>query len=228
MSRSPERHRQKTTRMDEAYRRLKQEILENRLPPGYQAMESDLAENLRMSRTPVREALIRLQNEGMVEIIPRRGMRVLPLSASDMREIYEVLTCIESEAAALLAQQKPDENELAPLINASAAMEEAIEMDDLEAWSKADSGFHRGLMDLCGNRRFADIASKYLDQAHRARLFTLRLRQKPRRSTRDHKEHIRLILKGESEQVRRSYRQHRERTRQELMEIIGKYKINTL
>lgn len=79
MSILPEKKKHKMTRMDEAYRRLKQAIMENRMPPGYQAMESDLAENLRMSRTPVREALICLQNEGMVEVIPRRGMRVLPL-----------------------------------------------------------------------------------------------------------------------------------------------------
>ena len=61
---------------DEAYGLLKAEILENRMPPGFQALEQDLAQRLNMSRTPVREALIRLQEEGLVEVVPRRGMRV--------------------------------------------------------------------------------------------------------------------------------------------------------
>lgn len=145
-----------------------------------------------------------------------------------MREIYELLTCIESEAAGLLARKKPGKKELQPLIEAVEAMQEAIDADDLDAWSAADSLFHHRLMALCGNRRLADIASMYLDQAHRARIFTLRLRQKPARSTKEHKEHIRLILKGESDQVRLVYRQHRERIRKELMEIISKYRINNL
>ena len=220
--------RQKTSRMDEAYKRIKQEIMENRMPPGYQALESELSENLKMSRTPVREALIRLQDEGMVEVVPRRGMRVLPLSAIDMREIYEVLVCIESEAAALLARKKPGKNKLKPLLEAMDAMEKAIAEDNLDAWSEADNRYHRRLMELCGNQRLADIASMYMDQAHRARMFTLRLRQKPSRSTEEHREHVRLIMKGESKRVRTYYRQHRERASKELMEIISKYRISNL
>lgn len=228
MSVLPLRKPQKISRTDKAYLKIKEEIMENRMPPGYQALEAELAENLQMSRTPVREALIRLQNEGMVEVIPRRGMRVLSLSPHDMQEIYEVLTCIESEAAALLARGKPTKKELKPLVDAMDAMEKAMAEDDLDAWSEADNRYHRRLLELCGNKRLADIAAMYMDQAHRARMFTLRLREKPSRSTEEHREHVRLILAGEVEQARESYRHHRERARIELMEIIKKYRISNL
>ena len=78
-----------------------------------------------MSRTPVREALIRLQKEGLVDVIPRHGMRVLPVSPTDMKEIYEILTALEAMAAELLAKRKPSDAELAPLERASRDMARA-------------------------------------------------------------------------------------------------------
>ena len=74
---------------ESAYSVLKHEIMENALSPGYQEMESELALRLGMSRTPVREAAIRLSKEGLVEIIPRKGIRVKPVSVNDMKEIYD-------------------------------------------------------------------------------------------------------------------------------------------
>ena len=91
----------------QAYTTIKHNILENRYPPGHQALEQELATELGMSRTPVREALIRLEREGLVELIPRRGMRVVPLSPADMKEIYDVLTGLETAALALMERKKP-------------------------------------------------------------------------------------------------------------------------
>ena len=95
----------KATRVSDAYDRLKAEILLGRMPPGFQAPEPEIALRLGMSRTPVREALIRLEAEGLVQLIPRRGARVLPVRAEDMREIYAILTALEPEAAAALSTQ---------------------------------------------------------------------------------------------------------------------------
>ena len=105
----------KNTRVTDAYVRLKNEIRENRLPPGFQAPEPEIAERLGMSRTPVREALIRLEAEGLVELIPRRGARVMPISPTDMAEIYDLLTALEPLAARLVANRKPTAEELKPL-----------------------------------------------------------------------------------------------------------------
>ena len=77
--------------VDVAYDKIRRRILDNIWPPGYRALEQEAALALGMSRTPVREALIRLQNEGLVELVPRHGMRVLPVSADDMRETARFL-----------------------------------------------------------------------------------------------------------------------------------------
>ena len=95
------------TLVDTAYQDIRRRILDNIWSPGYQALEQDIASQLGMSRTPVHEALTRLAKEGLVEVAPRRGMRVLPVSPNDMKEIYEILTALESMAASLLAARQP-------------------------------------------------------------------------------------------------------------------------
>ena len=71
--------------VEQAYRLIRQRILDNVYPAGYRALEREFAAELGLSRTPVREALLRLQAEGLIELIPRHGARVLPVSAVDMR-----------------------------------------------------------------------------------------------------------------------------------------------
>lgn len=198
------------------------------MAPGFQALESELATRLSMSRTPVREAVIRLQEEGLVEVIPRRGMRVLPLSPRDMREIYEVLTCVESEAAALVAATAPAERELEPLRQATRDMERALADGDLESWAEADHRYHVFLLNLCENKRLVHIAFTHFDQAHRVRMFTLRLRTVPRKSTRDHREQVDALRSGDPVLVRDMYRAHRERAAEELLDILEKFRLNNL
>ena len=117
---------EKSSRVNDAYLRLKEEIRSNDMPPGFQAPEPEIAERLGMSRTPVREALIRLEAEGLVELIPRRGARVLPIRTEDMKEIYEILTALEPDAAAALAARNPSPEALQPLIQATDEMEQAL------------------------------------------------------------------------------------------------------
>lgn len=119
--------------MNKAYETIKRRIVENEHPPGYQVLEAELAEPLGMSRTQIREAMVRLENEGLVEIIPRQGMRVVPSSASGMKEIHEVITALETMAVDLLARRELTENDLAPLETGLAEMENARENNDLES-----------------------------------------------------------------------------------------------
>ena len=86
-----------------AYAALKASILEGLLPPGEEAVEQAIADQLGMSRTPVHEAVLRLQHEGFLRVLPRRGVRVLPIDPEDLRQTYEVLIALEGAAAALLA-----------------------------------------------------------------------------------------------------------------------------
>lgn len=218
----------KSTRVEDAYSQIKEEIRANRMPPGFQAPEPEIAARLGMSRTPVREALIRLEAEGLVELVPRRGARVLPILAEDMHEIYEILTALEPEAAASLAARSPTEQDLAPLVDATRDMEAALKEKDLDRWAEADDRFHLGLLELHGNRRLTDFLGSLYDQAHRARMVTIRLRDLPVKSTKEHREVLEQLRKGDSAGARRVFRKHRERTAQELLFILDNYRLPQL
>lgn len=218
----------KTSRTDDAYMKLKSEIMDNRMPPGFQAPEPEIAVRLGMSRTPVREALLRLEADGLVELKPRRGARVLPLSLQDMRDIYEILTALEPEAAAALAKRKPDREALKPLIEATDDMASALAQDDLDAWAQADDRFHREMLKMHNNRRLTAFVTTLFDQAHRARMMTLRLRTPPKQSTRDHRTILKHIARGEVEQTRETFRHHRESAAKELLSLLETYRLTSL
>ncbi|CAG2154773.1 GntR family transcriptional regulator [Cupriavidus numazuensis] len=210
------------TMPEAAYRKVRDNILENRWPPGFQATEQEVASQLEMSRTPVREALLRLQQEGLVEVVPRHGVRVLPVSPADMKEIYEVLTSLESTAAELAAARRLSSEELRPLEEASDAMDSALKRDDLDAWAQADEAFHAQLLSLSGNRMLKQMVLNTWDRAHRARMVTLRLRAKPVHSTREHRDLLKAIRKGDPEAAREVQRAHRERAGKELLDLLQK------
>jgi DNA-binding GntR family transcriptional regulator len=214
--------------VERVYREMRARILDNVWPPGYQALEQALALELGVSRTPVREALIRLHNEGLIEVVPRHGMRVLPVSPMDMAEIYAILTSLESLAAELAARRKPSAPELAPLESACRDMVTALAADDLDAWAKADERFHLQLVSLCGNRRLAEVVTNFWERAHRARMVTLRMRPRPTNSTREHRAVMKAIRAGDAAAAAALHRAHRQRGALELTEILKQFRLTSL
>ncbi|HEY7774598.1 MAG TPA: GntR family transcriptional regulator [Marinagarivorans sp.] len=213
------------SRVEWVYRTLKQSILTNEFYPGYQALEPELAKSLGVSRTPVREALIRLENERLIELIPRRGMRVIPLVPEDMREIYELLTSLEVTAVEMLARKRPTRSALADLEQAIDDMETCLADDNREGWAEADDRFHRLLVETCGNSRLAAMASSLRDQGHRARLVTLKLREKPTQSNRDHRNVIEAIIAGDWEKASEIHYSHRRNAAAVLVGILEDFKL---
>ena len=214
--------------VDKAYREIRQRILDNVYPSGHRALEQEFADELGLSRTPVREALLKLHSEGLVEVVPRHGARVLPVSPDDMREIYEMLTAIEPMAAELVARKKLPAADLKPLIDASRDMTAALKAGDLDAWARADERYHRLLIALAGNRLLAETVQGLWDRAHRARMVTLRLRPRPVHSTREHNAIVDAIRDGNAKEAARLYRGHRERGSAELLALLEKTRISSL
>lgn len=207
---------------DEAYATLRERILTNELSPGHRMLEEEIALSLGMSRTPVREALIRLEREKLVRLIPRRGVQIVPISARDLIEINELLSCLEATAAEKLAARKPPPEELAQLDAAVAAMDAALEADDMVAWTEADYRFHCQLVELCGNSHLRDVAKLYLDQAHRFRRRSISLREKPVYSTVNHASVVEAIRRGDPQTALEIHRSHKRRWTRELGDLISR------
>lgn len=219
-----------TSLVDEAYQALKTAIRDNVFPPGHQAAEPEIARQLGMSRTPVHEAIIRLQEEGLVQVLPRRGILICPISVADMREIYDVLIAVEGMAAALLAGQ-PQElaaAAVAALEQETAQMEQALLDGKLLEWAAADERFHQLLTDRCGNRRLARMAATVRDQSHRARLFTLHLRPLPTASAAEHRRITDAVRAGNAAEAETAARAHRVRARDALLPLLAEYGVRNL
>ena len=217
--------RRKSSLVGGAYEALKEAIRNNVFAPGYQGSEQEIASQLGMSRTPVHEAIIRLQEEGLVRVLPRRGVVVCAISPDDMREIYEVIIALETASAELLAEKPEDER--GPIA------------EELEAVNARDAGrprgresarlgqggrrFHQLLVERSGNGRLARMFHTIMDQSHRARMLTLRLRPKPTASVREHRAIVDAIQKGDPEAAREAAKRHRVTARDQLLPLLGEF-----
>jgi len=215
---------------DQAFHKLKTSILQNEYPPGFQATEPEIASRLNMSRTPMREAMMRLQSEGLIEVTPRRGFRVLPLFADDLREIYEVLISLEPTAAELFARRKlpPDAEVFVELEKTNERMAEALERDDLDTWAAMDGRFHSLIIENCGNSRIARVTWNVWDQSHRARLVTAKLRPRPTHSFKEHRAVLEAIQRGDERAAHEVHRAHRHRGMTVILETIEKHGLGHL
>jgi DNA-binding GntR family transcriptional regulator len=211
-----------------AVRELRRMILSGELAAGTDHLESELAATLGMSRTPVREAALMLESRGLLEMRPRKGVRILPVSPEDMGEIYDILTELESLAAQRAAEAGYDDGDLEQLALSIARMDQAVKDEDLEAWAEADDLFHQELVRLGGNRRVESIVAMMSDQVRRARATTLFIRPLPVQSNEDHRAVYQAICDGRAGEARERHRRHRLQAKAVLIGILEKHRLNSL
>jgi DNA-binding GntR family transcriptional regulator len=205
---------------DRAYGELKHRILYGEFEPGQGMLEEEIAASLGMSRTPVREATVRLAQEGLVEIVPRKGIRVTQLTARGVREIHEVLACLEIQAAERLAARKLAPTDMERLDATVLAMDAALNVDDLDAWASADYAFHQLLIELAGNRHLEAVARGFLEKAQRWRMAILPIRGKPIRSTTSHAALVEAIRRGDTDSAAEIHRLHKRRCAREIEDLV--------
>ena len=195
------------------------------LHPGQTVLEREVADALGLSRTPVREALVRLEADHLVRLIPRRGFAVLPVDAEDMRRIYEVVEGLEGMAV-LLAAERHSAEDLEQLDESIRRQEEALDVDDLVAWTRADEVFHEQLLDASGNTHLHRLLDPYTDHLHRVRLYTVRRRPRPAKSTAEHRAVLGIIRLGNGRAARELHQSHWQRVREEIVGILHTMDLN--
>ncbi|KGJ06353.1 transcriptional regulator [Paracoccus halophilus] len=196
---------------DRAYHDLRYRILTGRLAPGTTLLETELAALLSLSRTPVREAAIKLAEEGLVSIRARHGITVRELTLRDVAEILDVFSALEIRAVALVARRglaRAEHDHLAGLLD---RMEQSTEAGDIARWSDMDDDFHAGMVSLCGNPRLLRTLGEYWGQQYRARMLILPLRPSPRQSDIEHREILAAVGAGNEDAARRLHQRHRAR-----------------
>lgn len=211
-----------------AVEQLRALIFSGALPAGSDHLEGDLARRLGMSRTPVREAALTLEAQGLLQVRARKGVRILPISVKDMAEIYDVLTELESLAAREAAKKGYTADDLSPLAETIALMEHALQAEDREAWAAVDDAFHAELVRLGGNSRVVSIVALMVDQVRRAKAATLQMRPVPTQSNADHRAVLDAIAAGDSDRARDIHYAHRAAAKSVLMTLLARNDLENL
>ena len=154
---------------DVVFKTLRQAILKGELEPGERLMEIQLAERLGVSRTPIREAIRKLELEGLVLMIPRKGAEVARISENNLRDVLEVRRSLE-ELAIELACQRMGEDEVKQLEEAQLAFREAVNKGDAMAIAESDEAYHDIIYYGTGNARLVQILNNLREQMYRYRL----------------------------------------------------------
>ncbi len=196
----------RTLLRDQAYARLRDAILDGTLEPGEQLKDGELAEWLGLSRTPIREAVARLEEYGLVETKPNSYTRVAPLSARDARDAFTVYAALEALAASL-GVPRLGEGDLETMRSANRDFAGALAAADVDAALAADDRFHGVLVQAAANREIGRSLERLrpkIRRLERARFGSLA----GRRSVEQHERIIALCAAGEAERTAEAVREN--------------------
>jgi DNA-binding GntR family transcriptional regulator len=215
--RGPDRRETLTDRATDA---LRTAIVDGRLRAGELYSVAQLAEQLGVSRTPAREALLLLERRGMVRFERNRGARVLETSARDLDEIFALRLMLEVPAAEEAARRLGEEG-LAEVEAALAAMERQLDPPDETAFMARDRAFHELLLRAAGNERLTAIVADLRDHVHLRGATTVGHGRDLRAIYEEHVRIVEALRAGDPAGAAEAMRRHLERTRELLLRAAG-------
>lgn len=191
------------------YEELKREILVGEIAPGTRMMEIELADEMGVSRTPVREAIRKLEKEGLVTIEPRKGAYASDVSIKDMVDVLEVREDLEAMAA-----QRVTEDEKKALLDATLEYQKAVESEQTEDIIRCDEGFHQLIVNCSGNKTLIQLFSQVQELALRFRYLYYDDFSRYERMPLEHREIEEAILSGNFEEARVAAGEHVKKLKQ--------------
>lgn len=199
---------------EKAYREIKSKIVNLSFPPGSMLVESELAKSLKMSRTPIRVAIQRLNHEGFATTKPRVGTFVKSFSWEEIKQMQEIAEALESMAIKI-ATEKASERDIKRVEKIINSMENALAQDDVTAWMRADVSFHSQILEIADNKFMRESIQSIIDKMHQVRLITMRAHELRVRSTREHRKMMEAIKARKAELARKITQAHWTRVRED-------------
>lgn len=198
---------------------IRQAIIDGTFSPGERLMEIQLADEMGVSRTPVREAIRKLELEGFVVMIPRRGTYVADISIKDITEIYEIRTCLDTLAAGLAAERITDE-ELEALNRLLVEIGQHIVDNNMEKIVEADTAFHDILYQASRNERLRSIINNLREQLTGIRGRSMSYPGRLIETMEEHRTLVDSIAARDSERAQEAARVHIENAEHTLMKSL--------
>lgn len=192
---------------DVVFNTLRQAILRGELKPGERLMEIQLADRLGVSRTPIREAIRKLELEGLVLMIPRKGAEVAKISEKHLRDVLEVRRCLE-ELAVELACQRMDEEQVKKLEKAHETFIEAVKGKDMMRMAECDEAYHDVIYEGTGNQRLIQLLNNIREQMYRYRLEYIKDAGKRQILVHEHEQILQAIRMHHVNEAKSAIREH--------------------
>ncbi len=205
--------------VDDATQSLREAILDGRLPGGSRLRQTELAGRLGISRTPIREALTRLGHEGLIELLPRGGVRVLRLNADDALELYDLREVLDG-LAARLAAARADEAALGRLQRALDRMADCVERRDPNHWFRAHVTFHEEIIGASANRPLGRLSSVVRLSIRQFHPLLLRTDRRLEDAYAEHRGIFEAIAAHDGETAERRARAHIASAREIVLEVM--------
>ncbi len=202
---------------------IRQAIIDGTFSPGERLMEIQLADEMGVSRTPVREAIRRLELEGFVVMIPRRGTYVADISIRDIAEIYEIRTCLDVLSAGLAAERITDE-ELEELNRLLVEIGHYAAEKSMDKIVEADTAFHDVLYKASRNERLRSIISNLREQLTGIRGRSMSYPGRLAETMEEHRNLVDCIAAGNVERAQDAARIHIENAEHTLMKSMSEDK----
>ncbi|MDI3481562.1 MAG: hypothetical protein PWQ97_1217 [Tepidanaerobacteraceae bacterium] len=206
---------------DVVFEAIREAIITGELKPGERLMEVQLAEEMGVSRTPVREAIRKLELEGLVVMIPRKGAYVAGLSLKEAADVFEIRESLEGLAAALAAERITDE-ELETMEKILSSVQKAVEGGDVETIIKKDAEFHQILFAATRNHRLAQIINNLKEQIDRFRVQSFTNPARIKSILQEHRSIVNAIKARDANMAEKLTREHIEKVENNVMDILRK------
>jgi DNA-binding GntR family transcriptional regulator len=196
-----------TTKLTDVYRALREGIASGAYRPNEALRAAAIADELGISRTPVREAFMRLASEGLVDYSPRHGARVVDLRAEELQELFELRSAIE-EIAVRHAATKATPADVAELRKLCTACHDAVDKDHVDRLIQANVDLHDAINRLSGRERTIELINLLRDRARPYRVLALYDADERRDSLIEHDRLVDLIEAGEADGAAELLREH--------------------
>lgn len=204
---------------DQVYQLLKEEICDGVYEPGYWLQEKELSQRLRVSRSPVREALLQLSRDGLVQNIPNKGVFVREFSIRDIEDVFDLRIMMESFAILHTSPElKTEEKE--KLLELLAAIDRPHATGDRKEYIAADIQLHHYLIELCGNQFLMKAYGDVYSMIKQFCIYSLIDLARFNNSMEEHRQIVHSLVTGRIEEAEKYNRLHLELTKAKLAEVL--------
>ncbi len=204
---------------DVVFTTLRRAIITGKFKPGQRLMEISLANQLGVSRTPVREAIRKLELEGLVIMIPRRGAQVARITEKSLQDVIEIRMVLENFAAELACERITEEGK-ATLNHCHQAFIEAVERKDLLEIAEKDEQFHDAIFAATDNGRLINIINNLREQFYRYRMEYVKDISQHTTLIQEHADLVSSICSNDRDSACQIMRTHLQNQQEQIMSVI--------